>query len=442
MDLPVYKLIINPDDETGVEFVSLVTNPAIERDFQYFNKQNFVEPKAGESESDFIGRCIAKVKGEGYADDQAAAICYGYWKGAANDKVSFDYDDTLSTARGKELAQKEIEDGSIVYIISARDNEEGMLSVADKLEIPHSRVYATGSNTAKVEKIKELGIQKHYDNNQDVVNELGSVGQKFASIKFFNDYPKAASQNAQRGINLNEAIGNDCATLVGKNRARQLVANENLSIETIKRTYSYLSRAKEYYNPQDTKACGTISYLLWGGEEMLRWTERKLEELELSKARKAKFEIQNEEKRIISGAAMIADLPIYRYDEIRGEYYVVFDKETIFEIAKKWARGDKYDSVNIHHDKAIKGLSLFESFIVDRERGIMPPKGYEEVADGSWFLSYIVNDDEIWARVKEGEFKGFSVEGMFDFQESTEDKIANAMVSKLKRILEKWDGKN
>jgi hypothetical protein len=155
-----------------------------------------------------------------------------------------------------------------------------------------------------------------------------------------------------------------------------------------------------------------------------------------------RFSIQNEEKRIISGAAMIADLPIYRYDEIRGEYYVVFDKETIFEIAKKWARGDKYDAVNIHHDKAVKGLSLFESFIVDRERGIMPPKGYEEVADGSWFLSYIVNDDEIWARVKEGEFKGFSVEGMFDFQESTEDKIANAMVSKLKRILEKWDGKN
>jgi len=63
--------------------------------------------------------------------------------------------------------------------------------------------------------------------------------------KFFDDYPKAASQNAQRGINLNEKLGNDCATLVGKNRARQLVARENLSLETIKRTYSYLSRAKE-----------------------------------------------------------------------------------------------------------------------------------------------------------------------------------------------------
>jgi hypothetical protein len=72
----------------------------------------------------------------------------------------------------------------------------------------------------------------------------------------------------------------------------------------------------------------------------------------------------------------------------------------------------------------------------------MPPKGYEEVADGSWFLSYIVNDESIWQRVKEGEFKGFSVEGFFDFEETVEDKIANAMMKKLKRVLEQWDGKN
>ena len=45
---------------------------------------------------------------------------------------------------------------------------------------------------------------------------------------------------------------------------------------------------------------------------------------------------------------------------------------------------------------------MLESFLVDREKGKMPPKGYEEVADGSWFLSYIVNDDDIWERVKNG----------------------------------------
>jgi hypothetical protein len=151
-----------------------------------------------------------------------------------------------------------------------------------------------------------------------------------------------------------------------------------------------------------------------------------------------KFAIQDEEKRIVTGAAMIADLPIYRRDDVRGEYYVVFDKESIFKIAKKWARGNKYDAVNAHHRTPIMdGVSLFESYIIDRERGVMPPKGFDEVADGSWFVSYLVDNDDVWARVKEGEFKGFSVEGVFDFPEDKEKQILEA----LKEVLSKWDGK-
>ena len=151
-----------------------------------------------------------------------------------------------------------------------------------------------------------------------------------------------------------------------------------------------------------------------------------------------KFAIQDEEKRIVTGAAMIADLPIYRRDDVRGEYYVVFDKESIFKIAKKWARGNKYDAVNAHHRTPIMdGVSLFESYIIDRERGVMPPKGFDEVADGSWFVSYLVDNDDVWARVKEGEFKGFSVEGVFDFPEEKDEQILEA----LKEVLSKWNGK-
>jgi hypothetical protein len=150
-----------------------------------------------------------------------------------------------------------------------------------------------------------------------------------------------------------------------------------------------------------------------------------------------KFAIQDEEKRIVTGAAMIADLPIYRRDEIRGEYYVVFDKESIFKIAKKWARSNQYNSVNAHHRTPImNGVSLFESYIIDRERGVMPPKGFEEVADGSWFVSYLIDNDDVWAKVKSGEFKGFSVEGVFDFPEDKEEKL----IEQMKEILSRWNG--
>lgn len=103
---------------------------------------------------------------------------------------------------------------------------------------------------------------------------------KFDMAESYSDYPEAVKENAARGIRLNEEVNNKCATQVGKVRAQQLAKGEPISLETIKRMYSYLSRAKEYYNPDDTKACGTISYLLWGGPEALGWSERKLNQIE------------------------------------------------------------------------------------------------------------------------------------------------------------------
>jgi hypothetical protein len=96
--------------------------------------------------------------------------------------------------------------------------------------------------------------------------------------KSFNDYPQAVRDAAERGIKLNAEVNNKCATQVGKVRAQQLASGEPVTIVTIKRMYSYLSRAAEYYDPKDDKACGTISYLLWGGEPALRWAERVLKQ--------------------------------------------------------------------------------------------------------------------------------------------------------------------
>jgi len=435
MKLPIYKLVIDEEDfQSGIDFISLVENPAIQKDFLKFNQQ-FVEPGLNETQDEFMQRCVKYVIDEGKDSEQAVAICYSLWENksfAQGEKVSFDFDDTLNTARGKELAVNEIDSGSIVYIISARSDKESMFSVADELGIPHDRIYATGSNKAKVEKVKELGIQKHYDNNADVISELGSIGAKFIEFKSYTDYPQAAKDNAAQGIKLNEELNNKCATQIGKIRGQQIANGEALSEETIKRTYSYLSRAKAYYNPNDKEACGTISYLLWGGEEMLNWCERKLNSF------KAQFAIQNEEKRIITGPAMLADLPIYRRDEQRGEYYVVFDKETIFKIAKKWAIRNKYNSVNVDHAQVIDGLTLLETYFIDKERNIVPPIGFEDAKDGSWFVSYYVENDKVWALIKEGVWKGFSVEGFFDFVEpkTQEDEMLEAIMS----MLQKWNG--
>jgi soluble P-type ATPase len=112
-----------------------------------------------------------------YPTEQRAAVCRSAFdEQLAAIKVSFDYDGTLSTAKGIRKAMDLVKKGITVYIISARDSKEGMLKIARRVGIPESRVYATGSNEAKISKVKELKITTHYDNNIEVVRALKGIG--------------------------------------------------------------------------------------------------------------------------------------------------------------------------------------------------------------------------------------------------------------------------
>lgn len=132
-------------------------------------------------------------------------------------------------------------------------------------------------------------------------------------------------------------------------------------------------------------------------------------------AERQQFQVISEEQRIISGPLMIADKPIFRSNPEMGDHYIVFKAETIKDIAIKFAKKGYQKNVNEMHDptKALQGVTLFESFITDSVRGIQPMKGFEDAPDGSWFGSMYVENDQAWADVKAGKFKGFSVEGMF-----------------------------
>lgn len=131
---------------------------------------------------------------------------------------------------------------------------------------------------------------------------------------------------------------------------------------------------------------------------------------------KAKF-ILNEEKRIISGPAMIADMPLYRKDDSLGEYYVIFGKQEIQTIVEKFCAKGYLKNFNLFHNEQqqVEDVTIFNSFISDKELGISPMTGFEDVPDGSWFISAKVNNQEVWNKVKDGTIKGFSVEGLFTY---------------------------
>lgn len=136
------------------------------------------KPKNNESQNEFMQRCMGDEKMiSEYPTEQRAAICRSsFEENLAITRVSFDYDGTLNRASGIRRAMELVEKGVIVYIISARNDVEGMLKIARRVGIPVERVYAVGSNERKIELVKKLQITTHYDNNIDVVRALPGVG--------------------------------------------------------------------------------------------------------------------------------------------------------------------------------------------------------------------------------------------------------------------------
>lgn len=119
----------------------------------------------------------------------------------------------------------------------------------------------------------------------------------------------------------------------------------------------------------------------------------------------------DDEKQIISGIALLADTPIYRRNE-RGEYFVVFEKDTIRQLVEKYSKQGLLNNVNLQHqsDTFVKDVYMIESYLIDRQRGICPVE-FKDVPDGSWYVSYFVEDKELWNEIKNGDiFNGFSVE--------------------------------
>jgi len=100
----------------------------------------------------------------------------------------------------------------------------------------------------------------------------------------YNDYPQSAVNNAKRALKHREDNGSDCGTAVGWTRANQIANKEKLSVDTIKRTFSFLSRAKtydqgKYLDENGNEICGSIMYDAWGGDSMRTWAEKKLNNL-------------------------------------------------------------------------------------------------------------------------------------------------------------------
>jgi hypothetical protein len=247
------------------------------------------------------------------------------------------------------------------------------------------------------------------------------IAFKDEQFESYTDYPEQAKENAKIALRYAEENGwGDCGTDVGKQRANQLAKGEAISRDTIARMAAF-ERHRQNSDKELGDGCGRLMWLAWGGDAGVEWAQRKLSQID----KKAFSFKSDQEKRIISGPAMIPNELIYRKDKEGKEYNVVFSEETIQKIVEKYFKSQYTTNFNLQHKKSLlaQGVYLIESFVIDEERGINAPKGFEDLPNGSWFISCKVDNDEIWNDfIKEGVFKGFSVEGFFQEKQVKETK--------------------
>jgi len=302
--MDIIELFIDENDEvSGIEAVSIVENPAIEEDFVALKNQEFKFAEVNKEKRILMGAALIPNKPIYRVSEDNEYYIY--------------------------FSRETVRKASELFFIKGNHNKstlehqvplEGLVAVeswiVEDLEKDKSRAYGmevplgtwmlsmkvlneeVWTDYVKTGKVKGFSIEGYFADRLERPNEPNELsawedeeaeylvqeltatlsGQELES---YADYPDAVSNNAKRGIEYNEKVNNKCATQVGKVRAQQLAKGEAVTVETIKRMFSYLSRAQEYYDEGNNEACGTISYLLWGGKAGLRWAGSKLRELDL-----------------------------------------------------------------------------------------------------------------------------------------------------------------
>lgn len=316
--MKIVELVITDKDEFGVQAISLVDEPAIEEEFVYFKNENLVLEKVVDEEQRLlVGAALVpnrpiyrrRKDGEEYyvhmSKSTVRAVAHKFLKQARVGETSLNHDE--------ELYENFVVESWIVEGENDKSKEYGLVVPEGTwlvtMSIGSDRVW---NEYVKTGKVKGFSIEGRFADRMKVDEALAkakvkddkrySKGKRI-ELESYADYPDAVKNNAKRGIELNEKNGNKCATQTGKVRAQQLANGEPVSIETVGRMYSYLSRAAEYYDESDTSACGTISYLLWGGKAALRWAESTLREagqLEAAKFASQFYELADDLEKIES----------------------------------------------------------------------------------------------------------------------------------------------
>ena len=166
------------------------------------------------------------------------------------------------------------------------------------------------------------------------------------------------------------------------------------------------------------------------------------------KSQEFKLAEVDKERRILMGALLIPNKPIYRKNG-EDEYYIYFSKDTVLKASQMYLMQGNQNNATMEHQYALSGLSLVESWLVEDKVHDKSVKYGMDLPLGSWVGSVKVNNDKVWnSFVKKGIVKGFSIEGYFaDRMERPKEEIKEDLskediqVQQIIDIIKEHDGK-
>lgn len=117
-------------------------------------------------------------------------------------------------------------------------------------------------------------------------------------------------------------------------------------------------------------------------------------------------------KHMLTGIVAIPNKPIFRRDTDGEEYDIVFSKEAIESMSKKFMKNFRQKNVTLQHQEDAEGIYMVEQWLKsDAEHDKSVALGFsKDIPVGTWFQSYYVDSNEVWDRVESGELRGFSLE--------------------------------
>jgi hypothetical protein len=303
--MKIIELLIDEEElYSGIEAISIVDRPAIQENFIALSKQPKVKLAEVDKEKRILmgaalvpNKNIYRSEGEDeyyiyFSEDTVRKASELFLMRGNQNKSTLEHEASLSGLSVVEswIIEDDLHDKSRKYDM---DLPVGTWMVS--MKVNNDDVW---ENYVKTGKVSGFSIEGYFTDKvnmselnqiteeeaEDILVEMADyIASKKLKLESYSDYPDSVSNNAKRALEWADENGwGSCGTAVGKRRASQLASKSSITVSTIKRMYSYLSRhapdlksSKSY-----SDGCGKLMYDSWGGKAGLRWSKNKLKELD------------------------------------------------------------------------------------------------------------------------------------------------------------------